>query len=66
VKWFDENRGYGMIRESTGRELPVCYEDIEGEGYKSVAEGEAVEFSVIKDAKGMRACRVRRMPSGDE
>ena len=60
VKWFDENRGYGIIRESAGRELPVRYADIEGEGYRSLAEGDRVEFDIIKDAGGTRASSVRR------
>jgi CspA family cold shock protein len=66
VKWFDENRGFGIIRESSGRELPVRYTDIEGEGYQSLAEGEPVEFHIINDAGVIRAIRVRRLhASGD-
>jgi CspA family cold shock protein len=65
VKWFDENRGYGIIRGSEGGEFPVRYADIEEEGYKSLAEGERVEFEIIDDNGGMRAIRVNRLPAGD-
>ena len=65
VKWFDDNRGCGIIRASGGRELPVRYADIEGEGYKSLAEGERVEFDISDDAGGTRALRVRGLPAGD-
>lgn len=64
VKWFDENRGTGIIRGASGRELPVHYADIDEEGYRSLSEGEAVEFDVETDAGGIRAARVRRLPSG--
>lgn len=66
IKWFDENRGYGIVRESAGREFPVRYADIEGEGYKSLSEGEQIEFDIYDDAGGVRACRVRKLPAADD
>jgi CspA family cold shock protein len=65
VKWFDDNRGCGIIRAAGGREFPVRYADIEGEGYKSLAEGERVEFDILNVDGRARAIRVRRRPAGD-
>jgi CspA family cold shock protein len=66
VKWFDENRGVGIIRDGSGRELPVRYADIDEEGYRSLAEGERVEFDIEEDAGGIRARCVRRLPVDDD
>ena len=61
VKWFDENRGFGIIKERLGREVTVHYSDIEGEGYRSLSEGDRVEFDVAKSSGGLRAVKIRRL-----
>jgi len=62
VKWFDENRGFGVIRlVESGREITVHYKDILGEGFKVLNEGEEVELEVEETAKGARAVMVKRL-----
>jgi cold shock CspA family protein len=60
VKWFDENRGCGIIRTDQGQDASVRYPDIEGEGYRSLSEGERVEFELIQQSGNLRAIRIRR------
>ena len=60
VKWFDENRGCGTIRTDQGQDASVHYPDIEGEGYRSLSEGERVEFELIQQSGSLRAVRIRR------
>ncbi len=55
VKWFNESKGYGFIGREDGPDVFVHFSAIQGEGYKSLAEGDTVEFEVVKDAKGLRA-----------
>lgn len=53
VKWFNEKKGYGFIkRDSNGRDIFVHYSAIQANGYKSLREGERVEFNVIDDERG--------------
>jgi CspA family cold shock protein len=61
VKWFDDGRGYGFISRDAGEDVFVHYSSIEGEGRRSLAEGQAVEFEVEQSAKGPRAVRVKTM-----
>ncbi len=55
VKWFNESKGYGFIEREDGPDVFVHHSAIQGEGHKSLAEGDTVEFEVVKDAKGLRA-----------
>ncbi len=55
VKWFNDGKGYGFIEREDGPDVFVHHSAIQGEGYKSLAEGDTVEFEVVKDAKGLRA-----------
>jgi len=59
VKWFDDGRGYGFISRQGGEDVFVHHSSIEGEGHRSLSEGQAVEFDVEQSAKGPRAVRVR-------
>ena len=52
VKWFNEGKGFGFIEREEGPDVFVHFSAIQGEGYKSLAEGQAVEFEVIEDEKG--------------
>jgi CspA family cold shock protein len=55
VKWFNDGKGYGFIGREDGPDVFVHHSAIQGEGHKSLAEGQAVEFDIVEDAKGLRA-----------
>ena len=61
VKWFNDAKGYGFISREEGEDLFVHFSAIEGEGFKTLAEGDAVEFEVTKGPKGLQATRVVRV-----
>jgi CspA family cold shock protein len=59
VKWFNESKGYGFIEpEGGGRDIFVHYSSIHGEGYKTLSEGQAVEFDIVQGEKGPQASNV--------
>lgn len=58
VKWFNAKKGYGFITADTGEDVFVHFSEIQDGGYKTLDEGQAVEFEVIKDAKGFKAKNV--------
>jgi CspA family cold shock protein len=55
VKWFNASKGYGFIQRQTGEDVFVHYSAIQSEGYRSLNEGQAVEFEVRKGPKGLQA-----------
>jgi CspA family cold shock protein len=59
VKWFNEKKGYGFIQQADGSDLFVHYSDIDGGGFKSLMEGQEVEFDVENSAKGPKAVKVK-------
>ena len=59
VKWFNASKGYGFIRPESGEDVFVHFSSIQAEGYKSLEEGQAVEFEVAKSPKGLQAANVR-------
>ena len=59
VKWFNDTKGYGFITLDDGTEAFVHHSDIDGEGYKSLDEGQAVEFEVADGPKGKKATSVK-------
>lgn len=62
VKWFNDQKGYGFITpEEGGKDLFVHHTNISGEGYKSLAEGQVVEFSVGQGPKGEFAAEVQKV-----
>ena len=62
VKWFSERKGYGFLTKDDGTGYVfVHFSSIEGEGYKSLKEGETVEFNVIDSPKGPKATNVTRI-----
>ena len=61
VKWFNNEKGYGFIDQDNGEDIFVHYSAIEQEGYKSLKEGEIVEFTLIETAKGCQAINVREV-----
>ena len=60
VKWFNDAKGYGFIEQENGQDVFVHYSAIEGEGYKSLREGQEVVFDVIQGAKGPQATNVTK------
>ncbi len=60
VKWFNDSKGYGFITADDGTDVFVHHGDIQGEGFKSLAEGEAVTFDIVQGEKGPRASNVRK------
>ena len=61
VKWFNSEKGYGFIRRASGDDVFVHHSAIEGSGFKSLAEGDQVEFSVSKGPKGLQAREVVKL-----
>ena len=60
VKWFDESKGFGFISPKDGSpDVFVHYSAITAAGYKSLAEGQVVEYNVVKGPKGMNAANVK-------
>lgn len=60
VKWFSNPKGYGFIEDEDGRDLFVHYTAIEGAGFRSLDEGESVEFSIEETDRGLQARDVIR------
>ena len=58
VKWFNENKGYGFIRQEDGTEVFVHYSAIQGDGFRTLSEGSEVEFEVTSTEKGLQATNV--------
>jgi CspA family cold shock protein len=58
VKWFDENKGFGFIEQEDGPDVFVHYSDITGDGFKTLNEGDEVEFEIIEGDKGPKATNV--------
>lgn len=64
VKWFNDNKGYGFIEQEGGADVFVHFSAIEGEGYKSLVEGQEVEFEMQEGPKGPQATWVRKRVAG--
>ncbi|HKX12942.1 MAG TPA: cold-shock protein [bacterium] len=58
VKWFNNNKGFGFIEQDNGQDVFVHYSAISGEGYKTLSEGQTVEFDLSTGAKGPQATNV--------
>ena len=58
VKWFNDAKGYGFITQDEGEDIFVHYNAIHGEGWKSLKDGQKVEFEVVTSEKGLQAKEV--------
>ncbi|MAT59919.1 MAG: cold-shock protein [Melioribacteraceae bacterium] len=59
VKWFNSSKGYGFIQRQNGEDVFVHFQAIVGDGYRTLEEGQKVEFTVAKGQKGLQAQEVR-------
>ena len=60
VKWFNQTKGFGFVTADDGTDAFVHHSDIQGEGFKSLDEGDAVEFEITQGEKGPKASNVRK------
>ena len=58
VKWFNESKGFGFIEQEDGPDLFAHYSEIQGSGFKTLAEGQKVEFTITEGQKGPQAADV--------
>jgi CspA family cold shock protein len=61
VKWFNNSKGFGFIGRDDGPDVFVHYTAISGDGYKSLQEGEGVEFEIVQGPKGPQAAEVKKI-----
>ena len=62
VKWFNDAKGFGFIGREGGPDVFVHFTAIESSGFKSLAEGDKVEFEIVQGQKGPQAANVRKIP----
>ena len=61
VKWFNDKKGFGFIEQENGEDVFVHFSSIQGDGFKTLAEGQQVSFEVAQGAKGPRATNVTKL-----
>lgn len=61
VKWFNEQKGYGFIQQDNGPDVFVHFTAIQGEGFKTLTEGQRVEFDIVEGEKGPQAANVVKL-----
>ena len=60
MKWFNESKGYGIIKQDTRKDIFVHYSEIQEEGFRTLTEGDFVEFELREGSKGLEATKVTR------
>jgi cold shock protein len=60
VKWFNDAKGYGFITQEDGQDVFVHYSAVQGSGFRTLAEGDRVEFEVTRGPKGLQAANVKK------
>jgi CspA family cold shock protein len=60
VKWFNESKGYGFIQQDNGPDVFVHYSAIVTDGFKTLVEGQRVQFDIVEDEKGLKAANVTK------
>ena len=60
VKWFNDSKGYGFITRPSGGDVFVHFSSIQGEGFRTLAEGDQVEFDILETDRGPQAANVMR------
>jgi len=60
VKWFNESKGFGFIEQENGNDVFVHYTAIAGDGFKTLGEGDSVEFEIVDGPKGPAAANVQK------
>jgi CspA family cold shock protein len=61
VKWFNDAKGFGFITQESGPDVFVHHTAIQAEGFRTLAEGDSVEFETVQGPKGLQAANVRRV-----
>jgi len=61
VKWFNDQRGFGFIEQPDGKDLFVHHTAVQGEGFKTLQEGQEVEFDIVEGPKGLQAANVVKL-----
>ncbi len=61
VKWFNDAKGFGFIEQENGEDVFVHFSSIQGDGFKSLAEGQRVSFEVVQGNKGLQAANVNKL-----
>jgi len=61
VKWFNDAKGFGFIEQENGADVFVHFSEVQGEGFKSLTDGERVSFEVTQGQKGPQAANVRKI-----
>ena len=60
VKWFNDSKGFGFIQQDNGEDVFVHFSAIQGDGFKSLAEGQPVSFEIVQGPKGLQAANVNK------